>query len=45
MKRLALNVYFDKEPELYNWVRQQAFDKKTDMTEIIRELIREAMKK
>jgi hypothetical protein len=44
LKRLALLVYFDKEPELYEWTRQEAFNKKTDMTEIIRDLIRKAQK-
>ena len=41
-KRLALPIYLDKEPELYEWLREQAFLTKKDMTEIVRELIRQA---
>lgn len=42
MKRLMLPVYFDSEPELYEWIRQQAFEQRKGMTEIVRELIRKA---
>lgn len=44
MKRLALIIYFNEEPELYEWIRQQAFEKKVKMTEIVRKAIREAQK-
>jgi uncharacterized protein (DUF2236 family) len=45
MGRLALPLYFDNDPDLYEWVRNEAFKKHITMAEFVRQCLREAQKK